>query len=124
MEHTQQLSAEQKGVAEILLDLVDKKQTEPIDVLIEFTQKNADNFVLYLPEEGQFSEITHFFAHVKNAVGNKLPQALGQKAELLFLSRKSKFVFRQLAANKKRSANNAPFLKYKRNSEKVFHFCL
>lgn len=50
VEHTQQLSAEQKGVAEILLDLVDKKQTEPIDVLIEFTQKDADDFVLYLPE--------------------------------------------------------------------------
>lgn len=50
MEHTQQLSAEQKGVAEILLDLVDKKQTAPIDVLIEFTQKDADDFVLYLPE--------------------------------------------------------------------------
>ena len=50
VEHTQQLSSEQKGVAEILLDLVDKKQTEPIDVLIEFTQKDADDFVLYLPE--------------------------------------------------------------------------
>lgn len=50
VEHTQQFSAEQKGVAEILLDLVDKKQTEPIDVLIEFTQKDADDFVLYLPE--------------------------------------------------------------------------
>ena len=50
MEHTQQLSAEQKGVAEISLDLVDKKQTEPLDVLIEFTQKDADDFVLYLPE--------------------------------------------------------------------------
>ena len=50
VEHTQQLSAEQKGVAEILLDLVDKKQTAPIDVLIEFTQKDADDFVLYLPE--------------------------------------------------------------------------
>lgn len=33
-----------------MLDLVDKKQTEPIDVLIEFAQKDADDFVLYLPE--------------------------------------------------------------------------
>lgn len=101
MEHTQQLSAEQKGVAEILLDLVDKKQTEPIDVLIEFTQKDADDFVLYLPEEGHFSEITRFFAHVKNAVSNKLPQALGQKGRITIFKPQKQVCFSAISRKQK-----------------------